>query len=166
MQQERASLLAVIEGISEERGETRPPDAEGEEWWSVKEQLSHLAWMETAYRHWVQRALTEDRPDLSEDDHLDPVAYPMEQAHEYTIAEHVVEVKQQRERTLEVMATIEPNAYERSAVSPLFGELTVMQWLRSYYRHDRMHQAQIQGRQSDYRPRYLNGEEPDQRRRG
>ena len=27
----------------------------------------------------------------------------------------------------------------------MFGELTVMQWLRSYYRHDRMHYDQVRG---------------------
>ncbi len=82
MQQERASLLTMFEGISEECAETRPPDADGEEGWSVKGQLSHLVWMGTAYHHWVQRAFTEDRLDLSEGDHPDPVAYPMEQAHD------------------------------------------------------------------------------------
>jgi hypothetical protein len=46
----------------------------------------------------------------------------------------------------------------------MFGTLTVLQWLRSYYRHDRMHQAQIAGRPSAYRPRYASGAEPDQRR--
>jgi hypothetical protein len=42
--------------------------------------------------------------------------------------------------------------------------MSVLQWLRSYYRHDRMHLAQIQGRKSDYQPRFVGGE-PDQRRR-
>jgi hypothetical protein len=41
-----------------------------------------------------------------------------------------------------------------------------MQWLRSYYRHDRMHIDQISGRKSDYQPRWAEGMgEPDQRRR-
>jgi hypothetical protein len=46
----------------------------------------------------------------------------------------------------------------------MFGELTMIQWLRSAYRHDRMHLAQVQGRPSEYQPRFLTGE-PDQRRR-
>ena len=166
MQQERAALLAMLDGIGEQQAEVRNPEADGEDSWSPKEQLSHLAWMDALYRNWIQRALTEDRPDISEGNDPDATAYPMEQAHDHTVAEHVAELKQQRERTHEVMATIEPNAYERTAVSPAFGELTVMQWLRSYYRHDRMHHAQIEGRQSDYQPRFLSGEEPDQRRGG
>ena len=166
MEQERSVLLGVLDGMSDERAAERPPEGEGEEGWSIKEQLSHLAQMETSYRAWVQRALAEHRPDLSTGTHPDAVAYSMEQAHDYAVAEHVDELKRQRERTREVIAAIAPDQYERTAVSPAFGELTVMQWLRSYYRHDRMHQAQIQGKTSEYRPRYVSGDEPDQRRRG
>jgi hypothetical protein len=39
----------------------------------------------------------------------------------------------------------------------------VLQWLRSFYRHDRQHCAQIQGRKSDYQPNFA-GKEPNQRR--
>jgi hypothetical protein len=34
----------------------------------------------------------------------------------------------------------------------------VLQWLRSYYRHDRMHRAQILGEESAYQPRYAPGQ--------
>ncbi len=166
MEQERSVLLRLLDGMSDERAAERPPEGEGEEGWSIKEQLSHLAQMETSYRAWVQRALVEERPDLSTGTQPDDAAYSMEQAHDHTVAEHGDELKRQRERTLEVIAAIAPDQYERTAVSPVFGELTVMQWLRSYYRHDRMHQAQIQGKTSQYKPRYASGEEPDRRRRG
>lgn len=165
MAEQRTSLLAALEGIDDAVAEVRNPEADGEEGWSVKEQLSHLATMETLYRNWVERALKEDRPDLSQGGHPDPIAYPMDVAHDHAVREHVAELTRQRERTLRLMEQIEPAAYERTAVSPAFGELTVMQWLRSYYRHDRMHQAQIEGKKSDYVPRFLSGREPDQRRR-
>ena len=38
-----------------------------------------------------------------------------------------------------------------------------MQWLRSFYRHDRQHGAQIQGRKSDYQPKFKTNE-PNQRK--
>lgn len=41
----------------------------------------------------------------------------------------------------------------------------MLQFLRSFYRHDRMHRAQILGLETDYRPRWGPGGEPDQRRR-
>jgi hypothetical protein len=59
---------------------------------------------------------------------------------------------------------LKPEQFERRATTEAFGELTVLQYLRSYYRHDRMHLAQIENRPSDYQPRFLTGE-PDQRRR-
>jgi len=166
MTQERAALLASLDSIAEQQAEMRNPDADGEDGWSTKEQLSHLEWMEGLYRYWVERALSEDRPDLSEGDVPPPVIYPQEQAHDHTVAEHVAELIKQRERTLQLIGTIAPEQYDRTALSPAFGELSVLQWLRSYYRHDRMHQAQIEGRKSDYTPRFLSGEEPDQRRGG
>jgi hypothetical protein len=66
-----------------------------------------------------------------------------------------------------MMRGITPEQYERKGHNRLFGSLTVMQWLRSYYRHDRMHIDQISGREPEYRPRWAEGmAEPDQRRRG
>ncbi len=165
MAQERDALLALLDGIDEQQAEVRPPEGDGEDGWSVKEQLSHLASMETMYRAWAQRALAEDNPDLRGTT-ADPTAYPLERAHEATVGQHADELRKQRTVTQEVIAGIPADGYERTATQQMFGELTVMQWLRSYYRHDRMHQAQIQGRTSDYQPRFLNGEEPDQRRRG
>ena len=35
--------------------------------------------------------------------------------------------------------------------------------LRSFYRHDRQHSAQILGRRSEYQPNFKNGKEPNQR---
>lgn len=164
MHEERAALIAVAAEIDEAVAEVRPPDATGEEAWSAKEQLSHLAGMEVSYRAWVERAIAEDRPDVTTGTHPDPIRFPMERAHEGTVAKHLAELADQRERTLALIGRLPLDQYERTASNANFGELTVLQWLRSYYRHDRMHAAQMQGRQSDYRPRFLQGE-PDQRRR-
>jgi len=163
MAEEREKLLAQIESLSEPDAEVAPADAEGEAQWSAKEQCAHLAEMETAYRAWVERALAEDNPDVS-DVRGERVAIPLDQANAHTIAEMTAELRRQREKTLALIEALSPEAYERTATQPWFGKLTVLQWLRSYYRHDRMHQAQIAGRGSSYQPRYASGREPDQRR--
>ena len=163
MQAERVALLSLVGGIDEARAEARPPEGDGEAGWSVKEQLSHLAQMEATYRAWVERAVAEERPDLADGTAPDAIAYPIEEAHAAAVAEHVAELRRQRERTLAVIERLDGGAFERTAISPMFGELSVLQWLRSYYRHDRMHRAQMQGRESDYRPRFAGGAEPDQR---
>jgi hypothetical protein len=164
MRDERAALVAAASALAEDAAEYRPPDRDGEAGWSAKEQFAHLAEMEVTYRAWVKRALREERPDLASGTQRDPVAYPLERAHEATVSEHLEEMARQRERTLALIEGLTPAEYDRTASQPNFGELTVLQWLRSYYRHDRMHAAQIEGRESDYRPRFTQGE-PDQRRR-
>ncbi len=163
MTQERDKLLGQIEALSEEEAAQTPADTEGEAQWSAKEQCAHLAEMETAYRAWVERALVEENPDVS-DVPAERVAIPIEEAHAHKIAELTAELRKQRERTLGLIERLRPEEYERTASQPMFGTLTVLQWLRSYYRHDRMHQAQLAGRASDYQPRFVGGREPDQRR--
>ncbi len=166
MSEERAALLATLEEMGDTEAESRPPEGEGEAGWSVKEQLAHLAEMETSYRAWVERALTEERPDVGVGTVPDPVSYPHERAHEATVAQHIAELGRQRARTFELIESIPLEGYDRAASNQLFGELSVLQWLRSYYRHDRMHQAQITGRVSDYQPRWAPGQREPQRATG
>jgi hypothetical protein len=163
MAEERAALFDAVATVSEEDAAVRPPEGEGEAGWSVKEQLSHLAEMEVSYRAWVERALVEDRPDVTEGTTPDPVAVPHAEAHSADLETHVAELRRLREGTLELINKIPLDGYERTASTRIFGELTVLQWLRSYYRHDRMHAAQIQGRQSDYVPRWAEGQGEPQR---
>jgi hypothetical protein len=161
---EREKFIAQVEALDEEQADFAPADAQGEAQWSAKEQCAHLAEMETVYRAWVERALAEDNPDLARVRGA-PVAIPLEDAPERTVAELVAQLRAERVKTLGLIERLRPADYERTATQPMFGTLTVLQWLRSYYRHDRMHQDQIAGRASAYAPRYATGQEPDQRRR-
>jgi uncharacterized damage-inducible protein DinB len=165
LDEERTQLLATLDGMSEDAAVFRPPDrSHGEEGWSVKEQLSHLAEMEATYRAWIQRAVVESNPDLASGTHRDPVAYRLEDSERVPLQAHRDELEQQRARTLAVLDGLTLEEFDRTARSG-FGELSVMQYLRSFYRHDRMHRAQILGLESDYRPRWGPAGEPDQRRR-
>jgi hypothetical protein len=162
LREERDRLLAQAEALSEEAAERIPVDAQGQAQWTAKEQLSHLTEMETTYRAWVEKALREENPDLAPV-RGEPVAIPLEEANRHPVAEHVAELRRQREVTRRLIEGLTPEHLERVATHPLFGTLTVMQWLRSYYRHDRMHIDQLAGREPSYRPRFLDGTEPDQR---
>ena len=156
---ERANLLSALERLNEV--EASAP-AKGEEW-SAKQQMSHLCEMETTYRAWVEKALKEDGASL---DGVggEPVAIPLERAHLHPLSELAAEMRRQRGKTLAVMERMRPEDYDRTATSSVFGTLTVMQWLRSYYRHDRMHYDQVRGEEPAYKPRFRSGKEPDQRR--
>lgn len=163
MTAEREALLAQVEALSDEEASFAPPDAEGEAQWSPKQQLAHLAEMETTYRAWVERALVEDAPDVGRVVGERP-AIGLEQAPEHDVAALVRQLREQRDITLRLIRSLRPEQFERTASQPMFGSLTVMQWLRSYYRHDRMHRDQIAGREPEYKPRFVGGKEPDQRR--
>ena len=163
MASERAALLAQAELLSDEAASYAPPDGKGEGQWSPKQQLAHLAEMETAYRAWVQKALDEDDPDVTgvsgERPEIRLTAAPV-----HSVADLTAQLRAQRATTLELIAAITPEQFERTASQPMFGSLTVMQWLRSYYRHDRMHRDQMAGRDPSYKPKFVGGNEPDQRR--
>ena len=73
-------------------------------------------------------------------------------------------MRRQREMTMQLIESLSPGDYDRTASNKPFGSLTVMQWLRSYYRHDRMHVDQLSGRDPTYKPKFASGVEPDQRR--
>ena len=100
MTEERDTLLEAVAQVLEADADVRPPKGEGEAGWSVKEQLSHLAEMEVSYRAWVQRALVEDRPDVTEGTTPDPVAVPHSEAHSADLESHVAELRRLREQTL------------------------------------------------------------------
>jgi hypothetical protein len=122
--------------------------------------------MEAAYRAWIRACLQEENPDLSgvRPDRAE-VEIPLEEAQQRPLADHLGALRRARARTLDLLRAVPPEGHDRTGTHPLFGTLTVLQWARSYYRHDRMHYDQIAGREPEYRPRYAGGREPDQRRR-
>lgn len=156
---ERERLLVLLEALSGEEADT--PAKPGD--WNAKQQMSHLCEMEAAYRAWVGKALKEGGAGLHGAGG-EPVAIPLQHADRHSVPEHVAEMRRQREKTLALMERMRPEDYDRKATSPMFGTLTILQWLRSYYRHDRMHYDQIRGEEPSYKPRFRSGKEPDQRR--
>lgn len=160
MQEQRSQLLALLEAMPEETAE-RSTTGEGE--WSAKQQMSHLCEMESAYRAWVGAALKEDGANVDGVRGEAP-AITLDRAQGHTVSQHVAEMRRQRTETKALIDSMSPADFERTATNSLFGSLTVMQWLRSYYRHDRMHCDQLRGIEPEYKPRYSGGKEPDQRR--
>jgi len=163
MAAERDALLREAEALPDEAAGRTQPDAAGEAQWSAKEQLAHLAEMETTYRVWVERALVEDGADVRDVRGARP-GIGLSEAQRHSVAALAGQLRQERETTLELIRSMTPEQFEHTASQPMFGRLTVMQWLRSYYRHDRMHRDQIAGREPEYKPKFAGGKEPDQRR--
>ena len=162
MSEERTKLLEQAQRLSDAEASLMPVGKTGEEQWTVKEQLAHLCEMELMYDAWVSAALSHDDPDLSG---LTPARarIPLESANEHSVPELIEVMEAERHDTLALIRGLSPEDFERTASQRMFGRLTVMQWLRSFYRHDRMHMDQIAGRDPEYKPRFT-GAEPDQRR--
>ncbi len=159
---ERAKLIAAAEGLRGDDANRVPVDAVGEEQWTAKEQLAHLWEMERGYIAWCRAALAESGADVSDVRGI-PVGIPIEDAPGHTVRELLEELIAERQRTNHFIRSLLLDQFSDTAITPGFGELTVMQYLRSFYRHDRQHTAQIEGRQSDYKPNFASGVEPNQR---
>lgn len=162
MSEERLKLIEAARGLSPDDALRVPVDAEGEEQWTALEQLAHLWEMERNYDAWVLAALSSDNPSLVGVAGR-PVEIPIEEANNAGVTELLARLEVERAYTRGIIDALPLDAFDRTATSPAFGTLTVLQWLRSFYRHDRQHAAQIQGRISDYKPNFASGKEPNQR---
>lgn len=156
---ERDALIARALTLDERSAEHRRPEKTGEEGWSPKEQLAHVGLSEAMYRRVVERALIEDNPDVSIEwdrgRYDSSVRFPIARAHETTVAALMEQAAAQRETTLKLLGSLKPADLDRTASTTFFGTLNVAQWVRSLYRHDRMHAAQVVGLEPDYQPRTI-----------
>jgi uncharacterized damage-inducible protein DinB len=156
--EERAALAAVVARLSEPAAEVRRPEATGEDGWSPKEQLAHLVYYEIVYRRAIERTLAEERPDVSaqwDANRYDgDVRFPLARAHEATVPQLWAEAEAERAATIASLDRLSAADLERRSFTTFFpGDFTVLQWLRSFYRHDRMHAAQIEGLEPGFQPR-------------
>src|SRR5437762_12574393 len=111
MREQREALLAEAEALSEERACYAPADATGEAQWSPKQQLAHLAEMEISYRSWVEAALTEDDPDVSNVRGKRPTI-PLTKAKERSVNELTAQLRRERETTLALIGSKTPEQSE------------------------------------------------------
>jgi hypothetical protein len=88
---------------------------------------------------------------------IEPPPITVERANEAPVGDLIAQMTRERDETVRLIESLDASAFDRVARQQTFGELTVLQWLRSYYRHDRMHLDQIRGEESDYRPNYQPG---------
>lgn len=161
MAAQRGRLIEQVLALDETDAARVPVGKTGEEQWTVKEQLAHLCEMELGYDEWVRAALRDDNPAVGRGE-FPRAAIPIEDASNHDVRALVDVLAAERADTLALIARLRPEEFERKATHPMFGTLTVMQWLRSFYRHDRMHADQIAGRDPEYQPKY-SGAEPNQR---
>ena len=145
---ERATLLETLQPI-DDASASRP--APGDEW-SVKQQLAHLAATEHLYARCVERALEEDGADTSELWPKSQEPTDFTDARERPLSELIANITAAREETLAIANRLTESDWQRKGANTPFGDLTVGQFLKSLYRHDRMHIDQISGREPTFKP--------------
>lgn len=148
LESERRTLIESVQAL-EDGAAARP--APGDEW-SVKQQLAHLATAERLYARCVRRAIERDGADTAD---LWPASQePTDFADAQTrpLTDLVAEVQAARSETLALVTELAESDWQRQGAGTPFGDLTVGQFLKSLYRHDRMHIDQIAGREPAYKP--------------
>ena len=150
LESHREKLVSQVQEMSEEEAGRRP--AEGE--WSAKEQLVHLAAFERLWREWSMQVRDEPGCQVGPPP-PNPPAYP--EAESRSVADLLQELASARGDTLAAIEGLTDDELNRRGKHVLFGEMSVLQMLRSLYRHDRMHMDQMAGRDASFRPRTPDG---------
>jgi uncharacterized damage-inducible protein DinB len=150
LESHRRELVSQVQGMSEEQAASRPSEQE----WSAKEQLAHLAAFERLWLEWTMKV--RDKPGCEVGPPPpNPPAYQETAAR--SVADLVDELASARKDTLAAIDGLTEEELGRKGKHLLFGEMSVLQMLRSLYRHDRMHIDQISGRESSFTPRVPGG---------
>ena len=79
-----------------------------------------------------------------------PEAYP--EAQTRSLDDVLLELATARSDTLAAIEGLTTEELQQRGRHLLFGEMSVLQMLRTLYRHDRMHMDQIAGRETSFRP--------------
>ena len=145
MESQRGQLVALARQMTEEEAGRRP----SERAWSATEQLLHLVTFE---RHWLEWAVTvRDEPGAEVGPPPpNPEAYP--EAQTRSLGDILGELASARKDTVAAIEGLSADELQRRGKHLLFGEMSVLQMLRSLYRHDRMHMDQIAGREPSFKP--------------
>ena len=144
MESQRGQVLGLVRQMTEEEAGHRP----SERAWSAKEQLLHLA---TFDRQWLEWAMTvRDEPGAEVGPPPpNPEAYP--EAQTRSLGDILGEPASARKDTVAAIEGLSAEELQRRGKHLLFGEMSVLQMLRSLYRHDRMHMDQIAGREPSFK---------------
>jgi hypothetical protein len=113
--------------------------------------LHHLWRAEPLYRERAMAAVQQDRPDFAKlPNRVCPIDF--DEVNDYPVEELLAGLAEERAKTEAFLDTLSVEDYARVGIDPLWGEMTVMQVVRSYYRHDGMHRMQILGLEPEYQP--------------
>jgi len=145
LESQRGQLVGQVQQMTEEEAGRRP----SERAWSANEQLLHLATFERLWLEWAMAVRDEPGSEVGPPP-PNPEAYP--EAQTRSLDDILGELASARSDTLAAIEGLTSEELKRRGRHLLFGEMNVLQMLRSLYRHDRMHMDQMGGREPSFRP--------------
>lgn len=148
LEAERSALVASLSGLDEAAAAQPAPGDE----WSVKQQLAHVATAERLYLACVRRAIAEDGTDTADLWPGEQLPTHFAEAREQPLADLIAGMQATRDETIALARGLTEADWNRRGCNTPFGDLTVAQFLKSLYRHDRMHVDQIGGREPSFKP--------------
>lgn len=135
------SLQRLVHLIPGERWRQRP----SEELYSPLELVYHLAEVEEAFYERYRLLLEQERPQLRVYDVHASEALP---AH-LDLVEGVARFSQRRQRSVHLLRTLSPTAWERTGIHPEFGEWSIFQQVQLCVAHDLLHLGDILARSAE-----------------
>jgi len=145
LESQRGQLVSQARQMTDEEAGRRP----SERAWSAKEQLLHLVTFERQWLEWAMTVRDEPGSEVGPPP-PNPEAYP--EAQTRPLDDVLRELASARSDTIAAIEGLTTEELQSRGKHLLFGEMSVLQMLRSLYRHDRMHMDQISGREPSFRP--------------
>jgi len=145
IESQRREVVTHVRQLTDEEVSRRP----SERAWSAKEQLLHLATFERLWLEWTMTVRDKPGSEVGPPP-PNPEAYP--EARSRSLDNILQDLASARRDTLAAIEGLTSEELQRKGKHLLFGEMNVLQMLRSLYRHDRMHMDQMAGREPSFRP--------------
>ena len=149
LEENRNQLLELARSLTPEQAEGRKQEEDR----TPKGMLLHVAEAEHHYVwNWAARARDEAEPDfgLPRIGTGGGVGGLFDEANDWDVDLLTARMREMRESTLRFIAETSDDEFDRVGRNSPFGDLTVYQFVKSLYRHDRMHIDEISGREQTY----------------
>ena len=105
--------------------------------WSAHENLAHLARYHEVFLERLQRILKEDRPTLPRYRAEEDEKWPGWAAESPTAV--LSELQRLRKQLIETVSNLSSEHSKRTAIHPVFGEMSVSRWLEFFLLHEAHH---------------------------
>ena len=136
----RGEILQTIEGLDGEALTWQP----GDDRWSIKETLAHLASAEGSHRQVAQAIAVGQTVDVPDFDLDAWNAARVAERRQRSTDEILEEMAAERQRTLSALQDLEDEVLDHQGLHPALGETTVLKVLRIIPIHERWHLKDIQ----------------------